>query len=90
MWRLGVIGYHIMTTHQVAHALDRSLSASTTAWAFGIGPFVGGYLFDLTCDYRASFAVSALAIAGATVAAWIAAPRNAATLRNARRSRPGD
>lgn len=55
-----------------------------------IGPFVGGYLFDLTGDYRASFTLSALAIAGATVAAWIAAPRNAATFRNARRPEPGD
>jgi MFS family permease len=186
MWGLGVIGYQIMTTHQVAHALDRGMSASTVAWAFGlaglfttagnliggalsdrrsrewvfivgsaiailgigcfaalegpddmallflyvacgagfgmrisqlttipadlfhgpafgailglangggglgglIGPFVGGYLFDLTGDYRASFAVSALAIAGATVAAWIAAPRNAATFRAAAPPRP--
>jgi len=188
MWGLGVIGYQIMTTHQVAHALDRGLNASTVAWAFGlaglfttvgnliggalsdrrsrewvfivgsmiailgigafaaldgpddiallllyvacgagfgmrisqlttipadlfhgpafgailglangggglggvIGPFVGGYLFDLTGDYRASFALSALAIAGATAAAWIAAPRNAATFRNAKRPQPGD
>jgi MFS family permease len=181
MWGLGVIGYQIMTTHQVAHALDRGLSASTAAWAFGlsglfttagnlvggalsdhrsrewvfivgsaiavvgigcftaldgpedvmllfvyvacgagfgmrisqlttipadlfhgpafgailglangggglgglIGPFVGGYLFDVTGDYRASFALSALAIVGATVAAWIAAPRKAAAFRGA-------
>jgi len=34
--------------------------------------------------------VSALAIAGATVAAWIAAPRNATTFRNARRPQPRD
>ena len=56
-----------------------------------IGPFVGGYLFDVTGDYRASFALSAFAIAGATAAAWIAAPRNAATFRDAPqpRRRPG-
>ncbi len=48
-----------------------------------IGPFLGGYLFDLTGSYRMSFTVSALAIAGAAIAAWIAAPRKASAPRAA-------
>lgn len=53
MWALGVIGYQIMTTHQVAHALDRGFDASTVAWVFGLaglfttaGNLVGGALSD--------------------------------------------
>ncbi len=177
MWGLGVIGYQIMTTHQVAHALDRGFNAATVAWVFGlsgvfttlgnvvggtlsdrwgrarvfalgtvigltgivcfaqltasddlvrllvyagsgfgfgmrislltaipadlfqgrnfgailgfvnaggglggfIGPFLGGHLFDLTGDYQLTFTVSALAIAGSAVAAWLAARRPAAS-----------
>jgi MFS family permease len=37
MWGLGVIGYQIMTTHQVAHAVDRGFDATTAAWIFGLG-----------------------------------------------------
>jgi MFS family permease len=175
MWGLGVIGYQIMTTHQVAHALDRGFDAATVAWVFGlsglfttvgnlvggalsdrwgrarvfalgsligvtgivcfaqlgarddlarllayagagfgfgmrisllsaipadlfqgrnfgailgfvnaggglggfIGPFLGGYLFDLRGDYQLAFTVSALAIVGSAVAAWVAARRPA-------------
>jgi MFS family permease len=53
MWGFGVIGYQIMTTHQVAHALDRGFDAATAAWAFGLGGLfttlgnvVGGALSD--------------------------------------------
>ena len=179
MWGLGVIGYQIMTTHQVAHALGHGFAPGTIAWAFGlsglftavgnliggvlsdrwgrewvftlgsgigvlgiwcfsrltgphdlmllliymvsgmgfgmrislltaipadlfagrhfgailgftngggglggfIGPFLAGYLFDRTGDYQAAFAISALAIIGATVAVWVAGPRNAQAFR---------
>ena len=179
MWGLGVIGYQIMMTHQVAHALARGFDAGTIAWIFAvsgiftavgnvlggflsdrwtrewvfslgsaigvlgiwcfsvlagphdllrlwiyaaaglgfgmrislltaipadlfagrhfgailgvangggglggfIGPFLAGYLFDRTGDYALAFAVSALAIVGAAVAVWIAAPRNAEAFR---------
>lgn len=37
MWGFGVIGYQIMTTHQVAHALERGFSAVTLGWLFGVG-----------------------------------------------------
>ena len=37
-----------------------------------IGPFLGGWLFDVTGSYRLAFAAAAIAIAGAAVAAWVA------------------
>ena len=53
MWGLGVIGYQIMTTHQVAHALGQGFAPGTIAWAFGlsgiftaIGNLIGGALSD--------------------------------------------
>jgi MFS family permease len=38
-----------------------------------IGPFLGGWLFDLTGSYRLAFLAACVAIAGAAVAAWFAA-----------------
>ena len=171
MTALGVIGYQIMATHQVAHAVDRGFDQSAVVWifAFGagcmmignllggwlsdrfgrgwifalgslvaivgigclagvegpddwmllflytasgfgfgmriaqlstipadtfsgphlgailgvvqaggglggaIGPFLGGWLFDVTGNYRVAFTVAAIAIAGSAVAAWVAA-----------------
>jgi len=53
MWGLGVIGYQIMTTHQVAHALGQGFDPGTIAWAFGVsgiftavGNLIGGILSD--------------------------------------------
>jgi MFS family permease len=53
MWEFGVIGYQIVTTHQVAHALDRGFSAVTLGWVFGLGGactvagnVIGGALSD--------------------------------------------
>ena len=37
-----------------------------------IGPFLGGWLFDVTGSYRLAFAAAAVAITGAAVAAWLA------------------
>ena len=171
MTALGVIGYQIMATHQVAHAVDRGFEQSVVVWifAFGagcmmignllggwlsdrfgrgwifalgslvailgigclavvkgpedwvllflytasgfgfgmriaqlstipadtfsgphlgailgvvqaggglggaIGPFLGGWLFDVTGSYRMAFAAAAIAVAGSAVAAWVAA-----------------
>jgi MFS family permease len=42
-----------------------------------IGPYLGGWLFDVTGSYRLAFAVAAVATAGAAVAAWLAARPNA-------------
>ena len=175
MTALGVIGYQIMATHQVAHAVDRGFGQATVVWlfafgagcmmagnllggwlsdqfgrgsvfAFGsivaivgigclgllrspddwpllllytasgfgfgmriaqlsaipadtfsgphlgailgvvqaggglggaIGPFLGGWLFDVTGNYRLAFAAAAIAVAGSAVAAWVAARRKA-------------
>ena len=53
MWGLGVIGYQIMTTHQVAHASAQGFDRATIAWAFGVsglftaaGNVLGGWLSD--------------------------------------------
>lgn len=53
MWGLGVIGYQIITTHQVAHALGQGFDPRTVAWVFGlsgafttVGNLIGGALSD--------------------------------------------
>lgn len=53
MTALGVIGFQIMATHQVAHAVDRGFRQSTVVWLFSFGALcmmagnlVGGWLSD--------------------------------------------
>jgi MFS family permease len=53
MWALGVIGYQIVTTHQVAHAVERGFDPITLGWVYGfggvctvIGNLFGGWLSD--------------------------------------------
>lgn len=53
MTALGVIGYQIMATHQVAHAVDRGLPQATVVWLFALGAgcmmagnLLGGWLSD--------------------------------------------
>jgi MFS family permease len=38
-----------------------------------IGPFLGGWLFDVTGSYRVAFMAACVAVAGSAVAAWFAA-----------------
>jgi len=38
-----------------------------------ICPFLGGWLFDGTGNYRMAFTAAAIAVAGSAVAAWVAA-----------------
>ncbi|HEV8441509.1 MAG TPA: MFS transporter [Methylomirabilota bacterium] len=53
MMALGVIGFQIMATHQVAHAVDRGVQHSTVVWLFAFGAacmmagnLLGGWLSD--------------------------------------------
>jgi MFS family permease len=80
MTALGVIGFQIMATHQVAHAVDRGFLQSTVVWLFAFGAgcmmagnLLGGWLFDVTGSYRLAFLAACVAVAGSAVAAWFAA-----------------
>ncbi len=81
MWGFGVIGYQIVTTHQVAHALDRGFSAITLGWMFGLGGactvagnVIGGSLSD-RWGREGVFALgSAIGIAGIGCLGWLDGP----------------
>jgi MFS family permease len=81
MWALGVIGYQIITTHQVAHAAERGFSPMTLGWVFGLGGactvagnLLGGALSD-RWGSGSIFAVgSAIGIAGIACLAWLGGP----------------
>jgi MFS family permease len=81
MWGLGVIGYQIVTTHQVAHAVDRGFSALTLGWVFALGgacTVVGNLLGGLLSDRWGRETVftlgSVIGIAGIGSLAWLAGP----------------
>lgn len=81
MWALGVIGYQIVTTHQVAHAVDRGFSALTLGWVFALGgacTVVGNLLGGLLSDRWGRETVftlgSVIGIAGIGSLAWLAGP----------------
>ena len=46
-----------------------------------IGPWLGGYLYDVTGSYETAFLISIGAFALAGVSVWLAAPRHAARIR---------
>jgi MFS family permease len=81
MWALGVIGYQIITTHQVAHAAERGFGPMTLGWVFGLGGactvagnLLGGVLSD-RWGSGAIFAIgSAIGIAGIACLAWLGGP----------------
>lgn len=81
MWGLGVIGYQIMTTHQVAHALDRGFDAATVAWVFGLGGLfttagnvAGGILSDRWGRARVFGLGSGIGLAGIAFFARLSGP----------------
>ena len=45
-----------------------------------VGPWLGGYIYDISGSYRAAFILCMACFAVACVAVWIAAPRNARKL----------
>jgi MFS family permease len=161
MTALGVIGFQVMATHQVAHAVDRGFHQATVVWVFwvfalgsiiaiagiaclammrgphdlpllllysasgfgfgmriaqlsaipadvfsgphlgailgvvqaggglggAIGPFLGGWLFDVTGNYWPAFITASAPVVGSAVAAWFATRPNSQTpSREIRRS----
>ena len=46
-----------------------------------IGPWLGGYIYDVTSSYNIAFIISMAAFAVAGISFWIAAPRNADKIR---------
>jgi len=46
-----------------------------------IGPWLGGYIYDITGSYFSAFILCMVCFALACIAFWIAAPRNAARMR---------
>lgn len=46
-----------------------------------IGPWLGGYIYDISGSYRSAFLLCMACFGIACIAVWIAAPRNAARLR---------
>jgi MFS family permease len=83
MWGFGVIGYQIVTTHQVAHALERGFSAVTVGWVFGLGAVctvagnvIGGSLSD-RWGREGVFALgSVIGIAGIGCLGWLSGPQD--------------
>jgi MFS family permease len=81
MWGFGVIGYQIVTTHQVAHALDRGFGAVTLGWMFGLGGVctvagnvLGGSLSDRWGRERVFAIGSIIGIAGIGCLGWLDGP----------------
>jgi MFS family permease len=49
-----------------------------------IGPWLGGYIYDVSGSYNVAFIISIIAIALAGISFWVAAPRHANRLRQKR------
>jgi MFS family permease len=78
MWCLGVIGYQIVTTHQVAHAVDRGFAPVTLGWVFALagactvaGNVLGGALSDRWGREWVFTLGSIIGIAGIACLAWV-------------------
>jgi MFS family permease len=87
MWALGVIGYQIVTTHQVAHAAERGFGPMTLGWVFGLagactvaGNLLGGMLSDRWASESVFAIGSAIGIAGIGCLAWLRGPEDLAIL----------
>jgi MFS family permease len=83
MWGFGVVGYQIMMTHQVAHALERGFSAVTLGWVFGVGGactvagnVLGGALSDRWGREWVFALGSAIGIAGIGCLGGLAGPED--------------
>ncbi len=52
-----------------------------TGFGGAIGPWLGGYIYDVTGSYNTAFIISMAAFAAAGISFWLAAPRNASKIR---------
>lgn len=83
MTALGVIGFQIMATHQVAHAVDRGVPPATVVWLFSFGALcmmagnlLGGWLSDRLGPGRVFTLGSIVAIAGIACLAAVRGPHD--------------
>lgn len=83
MWALGVVGYQIVTTHQVAHAVDHGFSPVTVGWVFALGGactvagnVLGGALSDRWGRARVFALGSLIGIAGIGALAVLRGPND--------------
>jgi MFS family permease len=87
MTALGVIGFQIMATHQVAHAVDRGFAQATVVWLFALGAgctmagnVLGGWLSDGLGRGRVFVLGTIVAIAGIAALALTRGPHDVALL----------
>lgn len=83
MTALGVIGFQIMATHQVAHAVDRGFEPTTVVWLFSLGGLsmvagniLGGWLSDRLGSGWVFAVGSLVAIAGIGCFALLRGPQD--------------
>jgi MFS family permease len=83
MMVLGVIGFQIMATHQVAHAVDRGFDRTTVVWLFSFGAgctmagnLLGGWLSDQLGRGWVYALGSIVAIAGIVALALTSGPHD--------------
>ncbi len=83
MWGFGVIGYQIVTTHQVAHALERGFDAVMLGWVFGLGGactvagnVIGGALSDRWGREVVFVLGSVIGISGIGSLGWLEGPHD--------------
>ena len=83
MTALGVIGFQIMATHQVAHAVDQGVPRDTAVWVFAFaaacmmaGNVAGGWLSDRAGRERVFVTGTAVAVLGILCFAAIRGPED--------------
>jgi MFS family permease len=83
MTALGVIGFQIMATHQVAHAVDQGVPRDTVVWLFALaagcmmaGNVLGGWLSDRVGRGWVFVAGTVLAIVGILCFAQLRGPED--------------
>lgn len=83
MTALGVIGFQIMATHQVAHAVDRAVPRDTAVWIFAFaaacmmgGNLLGGWLSDRVGRGGVFMVGTVVAILGIVCFALVGGPQD--------------